>query len=592
MSNMSFPLLLRVPTPTQSSLSFCEANPRDLKRWISTLPKANLGEMARLLYQGLSELNQLLIASDSRLLLLEELRPEVYFVCKHLERHFLNQAIVLDERPRKVANLCQALQNHLATGYKLIINSIAPRYTRENTTLLTTALQRAAHCLNGPLIRASQLYCPVQDGLWLELHQIYQIAQHYQLHQIQVDEPQAIHVRKLSIEQTYIISLMMGSSRCNQMRQLNIGKLGEVLETWSSMVRLQAASEQGSLFALDPAADKPPLYRTLFDEQLLPRLLGINPLALAGALERYLELPAEQRSQSNLSVPPGVSTDLIQHLAAAWGDVAERTFQRMAGHGNLKICIGMSALHYYLAGKKSFSEQLQLPAVIQAADFTLKVVNENGDDPWSQAFDTHRGGTSSTLLPFEEIEYPQGDGDNDPGNAQHDFPMYDLSIVNHSPGGYCLAWHKEVPTQLQAGELVGIQDESGQNWSIAIVRWVRQVRSGGTQMGIELIAPFAQPCGMQLVREEQNSQYLRSLMLPEVRAMSKPAMMLAPRLPFKEDSKVLINVNGEEKRAALKTRHIASASYNQFEYQVFEAPKSAAPEKKVGEEFESLWGSL
>lgn len=592
MSNMSLPLLLRVPAPTQSSLTFCEANPRDLKRWISTLPKANLGEMARQLYQGLSELNQLLTSSDNRLLMLEELRPEVYFVCKHLERHFLNQAIVLDERPRKVANLCQALQNHLATGYKLIINSIAPRYTRENTTLLTTALQRAAHCLNGPLIRASQLYCPVQDGLWLELHQIYQIARHYQLHQVQVNEPQAIHVRKLSIEQTYTISLMMGSSRCNQMRQLNIGKLGEVLEIWSSMVKLQAASEQGSLFALDPAVDKPPLYRTLFDEQVLPRLLGINPLALAVALEQYLELPVEQRSQSNLSVPPGVSTDLIQHLAAAWGDVAERTFQRMAGHGNLKICIGMSALHYYLAGKKSFSELLQLPAVIKAADFTLRAANENSDDPWSQAFDTQRGGGSSTLLPLEEIEYPQGDSDNDPGNAQHDFPMFELSIVNHSPGGYCLAWHKEVPTQLQAGELVGIQDESAQNWSIAIVRWVRQVRSGGTQMGIELIAPFAQPCGMQLVREEQNSQYLRSLMLPEVRAMSKPPMMLAPRLPFKEDSKVLINVNGEEKRAALKTRHIASASYNQFEYQVFEAPKSAASEKKLGEEFDSLWGSL
>ncbi|MCO8167755.1 molecular chaperone [Pseudomonas sp. 21LCFQ02] len=592
MSNMSFPLLLRVSTPTQSSLTFCEANPRDLKRWISTLPKANLGEMARQLYQGLSELNQLLTSSDNRLLLLEELRPEVYFVCKHLERHFLNQAIVLDERPRKVANLCQALQNHLATGYKLIINSIAPRYTRENSALLTTALQRAAHCLNGPLIRASQLYCPVQDGLWLELHQIYQIARQYQLHQMPVNEPQAVHVRKLSIEQTYIISLMMGSSRCNQMRQLNIGKLGEVLEAWSSMVKLQAANEPGTLFALDPAADKPPLYRTLFDEQLLPRLLGINPLALAVTLEQYLELPAEQRSQSGLSVPPGVSTDLIQHLAAAWGDVAERTFQRMAGHGTLKICIGMSALHYYLAGKKSFSELLQLPAVIQAADFTLKVANENSDDPWSQAFDAHRGGTSSTLLPFEEIEYPQVDADHDPGNAQHDFPMFELSIVNHSPGGYCLAWHKEVPTQLQAGELVGIQDESAQNWSIAIVRWVRQVRSGGTQMGIELIAPFAQPCGMQLIREEQNSQYLRSLMLPEVRAMSKPPLMLAPRLPFKEDSKVLININGEEKRAALKTRHIASASYNQFEYQVFEAPKSAAPEKKIGEEFESLWGSL
>ncbi|WNW13107.1 molecular chaperone [Pseudomonas sp. DTU_2021_1001937_2_SI_NGA_ILE_001] len=592
MSNLSFPLLLRVPAPTLSSLTFCEANARDLKRWISTLPKANLGEMAKQLYQGLSEINQLLVPSEIRLQMLEALRPEVYFVCKHLERHFLNQAIVLDERPRKVANLCQALQNHLATGYKLIINSIAPRLTREHAPLLTTALQRAAHALNGPLIRASQLYCPVQEGLWLELHQIYQIGRQCQVHQVPIAEPQAIHVRNLSLEQTYLIALMVGCARCNQMRQLNIGKLGEVLESWSAMVRLQDANAQDSLFAVDPGVDKPPLYRNLFGEQLLPRLQGINSLPLANAIQQYLDLPIEKRAESRLYVPAGVSADLLQHLAAAWGDVAERTFQRMAGQGSLRVCIGMSAVHYYLAGRRSFSELLQLPAVIKAADFTLKIASENADDPWSQAFDTHKGGTSSTLLPFEEIEYPQVDGETDASNAQQNFPTYELNIVNHSPGGYCLAWPREVPSQLQAGELLGIQDESGQSWSIAIVRWVRQVRSGGTQMGIELIAPFAQPCGMQLLREEQNSQYLRSLMLPEVRAMTKPAMVLAPRLPFKEDSKVLLNVNGEETRAALKTRHIASASYNQFEYQVLEAPKSAEPEKKPGEEFESLWESL
>ncbi len=145
--------------------------------------------MARQLYQGLTELNQLITPSENRLQLLELLRPEVYFVCKHLERHFLNQAIVLDERPRKVANLCQALQNHLATGYKQIIQQVAPRYTRDQAGLFSTALQRALHGLNGPLIRANQLYCPVQDGLWLELHQIYQIARQYQLHNTPVEEP-------------------------------------------------------------------------------------------------------------------------------------------------------------------------------------------------------------------------------------------------------------------------------------------------------------------------------------------------------------------------------------------------------------------
>src|SRR5690606_28970092 len=98
------------------------------------------------------------------------------FVCKQLEKHFLNQAIVLDERPRKVANLCQALQNHLAIGYKLIVARLAAQPSRERNQLLAVALQRSTHSLCGPLIRASQLYCPVPEGLWLELHQLYQIA--------------------------------------------------------------------------------------------------------------------------------------------------------------------------------------------------------------------------------------------------------------------------------------------------------------------------------------------------------------------------------------------------------------------------------
>ena len=118
-------LLLRVTTPDKQSLSFCEASPRDLKKWVDGLPKANIGETARQLYQALVELNQLLTPSENRLQLLEILRPEIYFVCKQLEKHFLNQAIVLDERPRKVANLCQALQNHLAIGYKLIVARLA-----------------------------------------------------------------------------------------------------------------------------------------------------------------------------------------------------------------------------------------------------------------------------------------------------------------------------------------------------------------------------------------------------------------------------------------------------------------------------------
>lgn len=594
MSNLSLPVLLRVPAPTQSSLTFCEATPKDLKRWISTLPKANLGETARQLYQGLTELNQLLTPSDNRLQLLELLRPEVYFVCKHLERHFLNQAIVLDERPRKVANLCQALQNHLAVGYKLIIERVSSRLSRDRIPLLTTALQRAIQCLNGPLIRANQLYCPVQEGLWLELHKIYQIACEHQLQNLPVADEQAIHARSLTVEQTYTIALLMGCSRCNQMRQLNIGRLADVLDAWSPFVRLQSPTDETSLYALSARQDKPPLYKSLFPEDQHATLLGLNTQALAAMISRYLETPVDQRAQSPLLVPQGFPPDLLEHLAAAWGDVAERTFQRTPGQGTLNLCIGMSALHFYLGGKRSFSDMLQVPAT-KAAEFSLQVVDDKADDPWASAFDTQRGNTSALMLPYEEIQYeqPDADGVDAASNAQQTFPTFDLNIVNHSPGGYCLAWPKEVPQQLQAGELVGIQDDAGQGWSVAVVRWVRQVRSGGTQMGIELIAPFAQPCGLQVVRPELNSPYMRSLLLPEIRAIEQPATILAPRLPFKEGNNVMINISGEEHSGLLGHQRTSSGSYNQFEYETFEQPgPTGGSAPKAEQEFDSLWSSL
>jgi hypothetical protein len=594
-------LLLRVTTPNKQSLSFCEASPRDLQKWVDGLPKANIGETARQLYQALVELNQLLTPSENRLHLLEILRPEIYFVCKQLEKHFLNQAIVLDERPRKVANLCQALQNHLAVGYKLIVASLAAQPSRERQQLLAVALQRATHSLCGPLIRASQLYCPVPEGLWLELHQLYQIALARGLHKTLIRDGQAQHTPGLSTEQSYLVALLLGCARCNQMRQSAIARLAEVLEPWSTLITLQTGDEPSSLFAIAPQLDGPPRYISLFQANELHNAVGIDPSHLVDAIKEHLLLPAEKLAQSRLIVPEGFSHDMLQHLAAAWGDIAERTFQRSQGQGALTLCIGMSALHFYLAGQRSFNEVLQLPVTTNTAVFKA---DTGAPDIWSNAFDAQKNNQWENGLPFEEIQYHKPDKTSASAinNSPESYPLFDVTIVNISPGGYCLSWPKEVPSQLQAGELLGVQSLPQQGWSVAVVRWIRQVRGGGTQMGIELVAPSAQACGLQLVRKaEQSSQYLRALLLPEISAISRPASLLTARLPFQEGNKVSINLNGSEHRAVLSRRQTSTGSFNQFEYRSVEqassehgkpvtAPKSRTPGGE--EDFDSLWKSL
>ena len=79
---------LRAPVPESTQLSFCKPTTRELKTWIQSLPKANIGETARLLYQALTELNNFKIAAESRIQLLELLRPEVFLLTHSLRNTF------------------------------------------------------------------------------------------------------------------------------------------------------------------------------------------------------------------------------------------------------------------------------------------------------------------------------------------------------------------------------------------------------------------------------------------------------------------------------------------------------------------------
>src|SRR3989338_2126667 len=264
----------------------------------------------------------------------------------------------------------------------------------------------------------------------------------------------------------------------------------------------------------------------------------------------------------------------------------------------------MTVLHYFLAGQKTFNQVLKTPERPQSAVFKP---NTGTADVWSKAFDAQPTQHWESGLPFEEIQYGRSPGASNERNEQSEasdsFPTFELPIINHSPGGYCLSWPKEVPSQLQAGELLGIQDTPDQGWSVALVRWIRQVRGGGTQMGIELVATHAQPCGLQLVRKaEQSSQYLRALLLPAISAISRPATLLTPRLPFQEGNKVSINLNGQERRAVLSRRQTSTGSFNQFEYRSVVEPSDTPAGKPVTapastgdgreEDFDSLWKSL
>lgn len=590
MDNTTYAVNLRVPQQTLDRLGFADSNEKGISRWIAELPKANIGETARQLYHGLIQLNQLRVAPERRLAMLELIRPQVHYVCNALSRYYLDQSIVLEDRPRKVANLSQSLQNHLANGYKVVVTQEGEMKNRDRVDHLSLAIQRALRALGGPLLRAYQLYCPVADGIWLEIHQLYQLARQRKVHQAAVVDAESQTGKSVSVEQTYKAMLLLGTARPSQMRQSSMARLAATLVEWSSLAALVEADAPGALFVINPQMDCQPRYRSLVLEEDLTGSLGLDTSALVEALKAHLLDSAPPGNR--LKVPDGVGTELLQHLSESWGDLAERTFNRTPGGGELRVTIGMSATHFHIAGN-AFSR------FIDADDTNpfSSAAQRSRQQGWSAAFDGESAIEWSGDV--EKIDYTTGaetDGDE---NAET-YPVHNLRIVNQSPGGFCLTWPREVPRQLQAGELLGVQEAPEQSWSLAVVRWIRQVRGGGTQMGIELIAPHGTPCAIKLLRRtEHPSRYLRALWIPEVVPLDRPATVITPRLPFEVNSKVLLMLGGKELRAHLVDRIASTGSYSQFEYQVIGGDISAkgetgstslslAPE----DDFDSLWKSL
>lgn len=565
----------QAPAQDLTTFSFCKPAVRDLKAWIQGLPKANLGELARLLYQALTELNRLQASAELRLQLLEVIRPEVSFITRQLEKNHLQQSIILDERARKVANLCQALQNMQTTGYKLCL----AQQPAGRNSLLPYAIHRSIHSLYSALARAYLLFYPIPAGLWFELHQLYLLARKHSLQTLRLKDSLLDGPKDQSIEEAYCCALLLGCSRINQMRQKDIVLLSNWLPNWSPLTSIQSVDASDTLFVVAPHSDTPPRYKALLNITGNEQLIGFNSKALAGKLEEWVRLPAGNKNKAGIIVPPRAQPTFIYQLCSAWGDIAKRDFKRVPGSGSLELCLGMMAVHYYLADKTGFDDTLLKPHSSKAS-YSL---DNSEPDVWANAFDASSTGEDSLDEIIEYTPQASASGSVQLDAQQPSYPLYTVTIVNHSPGGYCLEWPENAPSQLQAGDIIGLRAESEQSWATAVIRWIRQIRNGGAQIGVELMAPNAQPCGLQLLRPgEEASNYLRCLMVPALAAISRPATLITPRVPFQEGSRVNINNQGEESRATLGKRSVHTASISQYEYSVSAPAYNPAPTAESG----------
>ncbi|MFC3151964.1 GTPase [Litoribrevibacter euphylliae] len=610
---MSAPKSIKLNIPEQdlTQLTFCDANVRSLQAWVDGLPMTNIGETSKRLYHAIIELNRLHLTPQVRYQLLELLRPSIYFICRALGKHYLQQPVVMPEKPLKIANLAQALQSHLAAGYKIAIaQGLELSNSEKHRKLLTFCIHRAISDLGRTIVRAYQLYRPTPANTWTEIHQLYLLAESKGLLNYKVIDKPNSKLENSTIEDAYLRICLLGTAKPNQIRQQELLKAYDALEFWVDQVKVCAPDEKHALFVALLAEDCPPIYRIKANSSNKDTQRGIETQHLVDLLNRQSSLP-EKTDEFFIQIPNDIGPNLLQHLTISWGRMTERGFARAPAQGTMELLIGLASVHFHLAGERTLHEQLgqDVETVVLGGTENPFLHGRsqqsgvgNGTDAWSSAFDAGGGKMPSlgdvgmgsiNFMPNQVAEEERE------RIRKHQAPIHVIETLDTSPGGYCLRWSSDVPLKAQSGEIIALRENQHQGWSIAVVRWIRHINNKGTMMGVELLAPSASPCAIRLIQKSGSmSEFLHALLLPELAAIGKPMSIIAPRLPFRVGNKVMVNLAGKTSQYQLNKRLTATASFNQFQLKStssninIDKPNTTKSSSPLGDDFDSLWPNL
>jgi len=597
---------LAIPAQQSSDKTSFDVRPKFIEKWITSLPMANLGETSRLVFKAVVEINRLEMPVPQRYKAMELLRKPCHYIVESLEKHFAGRPLPLNERNRKISELARALLSELSVGYKIIARQTETS-SRPDLKLLTCALHRSMSYQGLLLLRAYQVYAPYPRGIWKELHTTYHFIESYDLLNQVIKDPLNLLPGNSSIESLYKKILLLSLSMPYRLHRGEIDKVCNMLNQFVNFTRLDKITKDvppAGLFIIDLGHDSQPGYLAMHQSN------DYRSCRLLNTSEMVVNINEELQSADS-TLLKDVSPDLVTRLLGAWSILSKRSFSRIQrDESYANVAFGLSAAHHFVSGEQVFSPASNKDnpddtsgANSKISDFHSTRVNAisdvtTGPDFWNMNYtysdnDPTRAEPATTSLGSQTVS-SQG----------FEYETIQLGMANVSAGGYCLVSQDNINFSAHVGDLLAVRDAddpSLEQWGIGVVRRMLSNRNGSIELGIEMLTPNAVAVAARLESEtdsQSGSDYLRCLMLPELRTIEQPATIITPAMPFKLNNRIRINLQDKSIIAVLSRQLESTRSFSQFEFNVIEEDilhdkDDTTMEGPINEnDFDSIWSSL
>ena len=538
-------LTLSVPALTSRRAEEIELQPQKVKQWLDDLPLLNVTETGRKLFTTLSLHNRVEFENEIRLQLLELFREPVSQLSQEFTKQYSGLPLPLSEKHKSIAEQNRQFYMEMANGYKRIALNMSAAPTRGSRDQATLALviQRAIRYLSGELVVTFQTYSPCPENIWREIHALYAHAEESGLVDTAVPDDLNTAVPKSCVSHAYKQALLLVFSDPYHLPPRMIDWTHHYLDRWAPLAQLTPATSSYNptcQFLIDLQNDHAGIAYTAGTIPEDPKRYRIlNTIGLARQVHAQLsllvngEMPPAEGLRENFFRESG--QDLLRRLVNDWGVNPQRTFRRSKETGHrMEIAIGMDRINYWINGGKKF------------------VVSSTFVGPMPQR----------TVLASEQVKH------KDIHIAGRELSTWD--VVDEGAGGMSLSKGGEIKLHIQVGDIL-ITRTPGENnpWTVGVIRWVRSMGTSHIEIGIQHLAPSANPVVIMTVNEHgRESEFLPALLLPEIRPLKQSQTLITHHGVYKPEHKVYMD-NGYRLYKITPTTLIeTSQAFEQFSFDI------------------------
>jgi len=479
------------------------ASAEECRTWLADTPLTNPVQALAHLLRQLNLLNRLDLDAAERLSILELLRKPVLLVQKEGARRFVGKPLPLVPPEQAAFDAAQAVWQGLLAGYARCIEAALAGDVRLKAQL-GLLVQRALGTLAGAQLDIYRAGFQPTPEHWRALHELYATAEQAGAAETAVEDALRHGKVPSSPREIYAEVLLLHAASPHELPLRHLAWVARWARRWSTKIVITTnppEKETATPLCADLASSEPAGYQPVAG----PTARWLDTSNLRQSLKKRLTLLDQGRQPADLQLGDDCTQpdcgQVLKQVYQRWCRGGVRRQERQVAVGRGEVICGVSAIHYYLSGRKPFRQ----PSHVD--DEALRREREQ-------------------IATFGRVARTAPEGFSE----QQGYQIEEWRVVDESSTGiHVVRTPGRSGSRVAQGQLVAIRPPETQHFVLGYLRWAMVTVDACLCAGIRMIPGRAEPVGIRATDPAGTREpYRAAFLLPAIESLGTPPSIILP----------------------------------------------------------------